>query len=166
MCPLVLCRQQMHPETSRFHAGYDSTTGLRYFRCPACGHTGMVAAGGVQLVFRFAQQYVLTYDPFLSTITVILPPCLIAMGQTYGLEDEEVAKHAADWTLLSGNKSDTLTLIPEGEEFFDFTGYLSSLTLPTLSKQPLNRHTKEGRTRPEELAQAWSVGATSAAVQT
>jgi hypothetical protein len=118
----------------------------------------MVAAGGVQLVFRLAHQYVLTYDPFLSTITVVLPPALIAMGQTYGLADEEVAKHAADWALLSGNNSETLTLLPERQEFFDFTSYLSSLTLPTLS----NRHIKVGRTKPEELARAWSVGATSA----
>ena len=166
MCPLALCNQQMQPETSRFHAGYDSTTGLCYFRCPTCGHTGMVAAGGVRLVFRLAYQYVLTYDPFLSTITVVLPPRLIAMGQTYGLDDEEVAKHAADWTLLSGNNSETLTLIPERQEFLDFTGYLSSLTLPTVSTQPLTGHAKGGRTRPEELARAWSVRAASAALQT
>jgi hypothetical protein len=88
------------------------------------------------------------------------------MGQTYGLDDEEVAKHAADWTLLSGNNSETLTLIPERQEFLDFTGYLSSLTLPTLSNQPLTRHGKVGRTRPEELALAWSVRAASAALQT
>jgi hypothetical protein len=78
----------MQPETSRYKAGYDSMTGLCCFRCPACGHIGMVAADGVQLVFRLAHKYVLTYDPYRSTITVVLPARSIALCQTYGLDAE------------------------------------------------------------------------------
>lgn len=165
MCPLALCHQQMRPATNRFNGGYDSKTGLRYFHCPTCGHTGMVAAGGVQLVFRLAHQYVLTFDPFLSTVTVVLSPRVIAMGQTYGLDAEELAKHAADWALLSGNNFDTLTLIPERQEYLDFTDYLGSLTLPTLNPPP-TRPAQIGGTRPDELARALSVLGASAAVPT
>ena len=165
MCPLALCHQQMRPATSRFNGGYDSKTGLRYFHCPTCGHTGMVAAGGVQLVFRLAHQYVLTFDPFFSTVTVVLPPRVIAMGQTYGLDAEELAKHAADWALLSANNFDTLTLIPERQEYLDFTDYLGSLTLPTLNPPP-TRPAQIGGTRPDELARALSVLGASAAVPT
>ena len=54
--PLALCNREMQPETSRDNAEYDSTTGLRCFRCPTCGHIGRVAAGGLQLVFRLAAR--------------------------------------------------------------------------------------------------------------
>ena len=152
ICPLALCRQEMQQETSRFKAEYDSTTGLCCFRCPTCGHIGMVAASGVQLVFRLAYEYVLTYDPYRSTITVVLPARSIALCQTYGLDAEELAKQATAWALLSGNNSDTLTLVPERQEFLDFTNHLGSFALPTLSDPPLTRPSNVGRTRPEELA--------------
>ena len=102
ICPRALCHREMQPETSRDNAGDDSTTGLRRFRCPTCGHIGWVAAGGLQLVFRLAHQYVLTHDLYRSTITVLLPARSIAMCQSYGLDAEGLAKHAAEWALLSG----------------------------------------------------------------
>ena len=166
ICPLALCRREMQPETSRYKGGYDSTTGLCCFRCLTCGHIGMVAADGVQLVFRLAHKYVLTYDPYRSTITVVLPARSIALCQTYGLDAEQLAKQATAWALLSGNSSDTLTLVPERQEFHDFTDYLGSLALPTLSDPPLTRPANVGPTRPEELARVRSVWAASAAVQT
>jgi hypothetical protein len=129
ICPLAMCHREMQPMTSRDHAGYDSTTGLRYVHCPACGHIGMVAAGGVQLIYQLAHQYVLTYAPYRSTIIVVLPPRSIALCQTSGLDAEALAKRAAEWTLLSGNSSGTLTLHPEQQEFLDFRGYLRSLGL-------------------------------------
>jgi hypothetical protein len=63
ICPLALCHREMQPETTRDNAGYDSTTGLHCFRGSTFGHIGGVAAGGLQLVFRLAHQYVLTRDP-------------------------------------------------------------------------------------------------------
>ena len=129
ICPLPSCRGEMQPKTSRDHAGYDPTTGLRSVHCPTCGHIGRVAAGGVQLIYRLAHQYVLTYDPYRSTITVVLPPRSIALCQTSGLDAEALVKRAAEWTLLSGNSSGTLTLLPEQQEFLDFHGYLSSLAV-------------------------------------
>lgn len=96
----------------------------------------MAAAGRVQLVFRLAHEYVLTNDPYQSAITVVLPAGSIALCQTYGLDAEDLAKQAAEWALLSGNSSDTLTLAPERQEFLDFTDYLGSLALPTLSDPP------------------------------
>jgi hypothetical protein len=129
ICPLAMCHREMQPMTSRDHGGYDPTTGLRYIHCPTCGHIGMVAVGGVQLIYRLAHQYVLTYNPYRSTITVVLPSRSIALCQTYGLDAEVLAKRAAEWTLLSGNSSGTLTLLPERQEFLDFHGYLSSLAV-------------------------------------
>ena len=118
ICPLALCHREMQPETSRDNAEYDSTTGLRCFRCPTCGHIGGVAAGGLQLVFRLAHQYVLTHDLYRSTITVLLPARSIAMCQGYGLGAEGLAKHAAEWALLSGNRSDTVSVVPERQDIF------------------------------------------------
>lgn len=126
----------MQPETSRDNAGYDSTTGLRCFRCPTCGHIGREAAGGLQLVFRLAHQYVLTHDPYRSTMTALLPAHTIAMCQTYGLDAERLAKHAAEWALLSGNRSDTVSVVSERHDFFDFSSCLSSRALPTLLRLP------------------------------
>lgn len=129
ICPLAMYHREMQPMTSRDHAGYDPTTGLRYVHCPTCGHIGMVAAGGVQLIYRFGHQYVLTYDPYRLTITVVLPSRSIALCQSYGLDAEALAKRAAEWTLLLGNSSGTLMLLPEGQEFLDFHGYLRSPAL-------------------------------------
>lgn len=64
-CPIALCHREMQQVTTQNTEEYDPTNGLRYFRCPACGHIGMVAAGGVQLLFQLAHQYVLTYEPYL-----------------------------------------------------------------------------------------------------
>ncbi len=121
---------------------------------------------GFSWFFGSCIKYVLTYDPYRSTITVVLPACSIALCQTYGLDAEELAQQATAWALLSGNSSDTLTLVPERQEFHDFTDYLGSLALPTLSDPPLTRPANVGRTRPEELTRVRSVWAASAAVQT
>jgi hypothetical protein len=136
ICPLAMCHREMQPMTSRDHAGYDSTTGLRYVHCPTCGHTGMIAAGGVQLIYRLAHQYVMTYDPYRSTITVVLPPRSIALCQTSGLDAEALAKRAAEWTLLSGNSSGTVTLHPERQEFLNFHSYLRSLAVANSTAPP------------------------------
>ena len=74
------------------------------------------------------------------------------MCQTYGLDAEGLAKHAAEWALLSGNRSDTVSVVPERQDFFDFTSYLSSRALRTLLSLPLMCSAKVDRTRPEEMA--------------
>lgn len=150
-CPMALCRREMQQVTRQNTEEYDPTNGLRYFRCPTCGHIGMVAAGGVQLVFQRAHQYVLTYEPYLSTITVLLPAGSIARCHTYRLDADALAKHAAEWALLSGNSSNTLSLAPGEQQFLDFTGYLSSLAWLPGSHLPLASHPNVGRTRSEEL---------------
>ncbi|OGW48037.1 MAG: hypothetical protein A2V62_08625 [Nitrospirae bacterium RBG_19FT_COMBO_58_9] len=150
-CPIALCHREMQHVTRKNNEAYDPTTGLRHFRCPSCGHIGMVAAGGVQLVFQRAHQYVLTYEPYLSTITVLLPAGSIARCHTYRLDADALAKHAAEWALLSGNSSNTLSLAPGEQQFLDFTGYLSSRAWLPGSHLPLASHPNAGRTRSEEL---------------
>ena len=153
ICPIGSCHRKMQPETSRYHARNISTTGLRCFRCPTCGHLGMVAAGGVQLIFQLVHQYVLTYEPYRATITVLLPAGSIARCHTHKLKLDAaaLAKHAAEWALLSGNSSRTISLAPEEQQFLDFTGYLSSLAWPPGSTLLLASHPNVGRTRSEEL---------------
>lgn len=62
-------------------------------------------------------QYVLTHDLYRSPVTVLLPARSIAMCQSYGLDAEGLAKHAAEWALLSGNRSDTVSVVPERQDF-------------------------------------------------
>lgn len=131
-----MCHRKMQPKTNRDHAGQDAAAGLRYVHCPTCGHIGMVAAGGLELIYRFTHRYVLTYDPYRSTITVVLPPRSIALCQVYGFDAEALAKRAAEWTLLSGNSSGTLTLLSERQEFVDFYGYLNSLARTNSTAPP------------------------------
>lgn len=150
-CPMALCHREMQHVTRRNTEEYDPTNGLRYFRCPTCGHIGMVAAGGVQLVFQLAHQYVLTYEPYLSTITVLLPAGSIARCHTYRLDADALAKHAAEWALLSGHSAHTFSLAPGEQQFLDFTGYLSSRAWSTLSNQPLANHSNVEPTKSEEL---------------
>ena len=56
-------------------------------------------------------------DLYRSTSTVLLPARTIGMCQTYGLDAEGLAKHAAEWALLSGNRSDTVSVVPERQDF-------------------------------------------------
>ncbi len=149
--PMGLCHEKMQQVTRRNTEEFDPANGLLYFRCPACSHLGMVAAGGVQLVFQYAHQYVLTYEPYLSTITVLLPARSITRCQTYRLDANALAKHATEWALLSGNNSYTLSLAPEEQQFLDFTRYLSSLAWSPGSHLPLASHPNVGQTRSEEL---------------
>ncbi|TKS62712.1 MAG: hypothetical protein EWM73_02183 [Nitrospira sp.] len=57
-------------------------------------------------------------DLYRSTITVLLPARTIGMCQSYGLDAEGLAKYAAEWALLSGNRSDTVSVVPERQDFF------------------------------------------------
>jgi hypothetical protein len=47
-------------------------------------------------------------DFYRSTSTVLLLARMIGMCQTDGLDAEGLAKHAAEWALLSGKRSDTV----------------------------------------------------------
>ena len=91
-------------------------------------------------------------DLYRSTSTVLLPACTIGMGQTYGLDAEGLAKHAAEWALLSGN-SDTVSVVPERQDLS---------TLPPTSARVANSpepalmcSAKVERTRPEGMARVY-----------
>jgi len=145
VCPMARCLGEMQQTTSRENAGYDATNGLLYFHCPACGHIGMIAAGGVQLVFRLAHRYVLTYEPYCTTITILLPAGSVAMCHSYRLDAETLARHAAEWALLSGNRCHTLALAPDQQKFLEFTCYLDSLAWSQLSQRPQPLLEKDGQ---------------------
>lgn len=123
-CPIESCSREMTRDTRRFDRGHDSLSGLHHVYCPTCRHMGMVPSGDVQILFCTAHQYVVAYGPSLSTITVVLTTGALAAYQTYALCFDDLAKLVAEWALLSGILSGTVTLTPERQEFLDFERYL------------------------------------------
>lgn len=123
-CPIESCSQEMTQDTSRFDGGYESLRGLHHLYCPTCRHMGMAPSGDVLVLFCATHRYVIAYGPSLSTITVVLTARAVAAHPTYALCLDDLAKLVAEWALLSGILSGTVTLAPERQECLDFERYL------------------------------------------
>lgn len=104
-CPTTDCRQSMQ---SDHRAGFDAVTGLECLYCPRCGHRGMKARDGVQLLFTGQHEYVFSYGPSLSHLKVILSTVAINLFRVQGIPPTELARHVADWALLTGQVCGTV----------------------------------------------------------
>ena len=105
LCPTTHCGQMME---SDFRAGYDSRSGLECLHCPRCGHRGMKARDGVQLLFTGQHEYVFSYGPSLSHLKIVLSTVAINLFRTQGMSSAQLAAHVADWALLMGQVCGTV----------------------------------------------------------
>ncbi|MBS0168923.1 MAG: hypothetical protein JSR62_01100 [Nitrospira sp.] len=108
------------------HAGkgdYSFRTGLETWVCSSCGHRGFRSREGVISLFRCGQEFKFSYGPSTHTITVVLSSAAVNLWSTHGVTDEQLAKMAAEWTLLCGNLKKPVTLGISSEEFADFYLY-------------------------------------------
>ncbi len=106
-CPKVRCCQPMDPDPRRDR---DSRTGLRHWRCSRCGHVGMSAEEGLQLLFSNQNEYVLSYGPSVAYLKTLLSTVATNLFKTQGVSPSELAKYVAEWALLMGQTCGTVRL--------------------------------------------------------
>lgn len=118
-CPVHKCGGRLTGEAS----GYDPDNGLERLVCAACGHHGYRSRDGVMLLFRGGYEYKFSYGPSLQTITVLLSSASVNLWNTHGVQQDELAKLAAEWSLLCGRKNQPVHLGIPANEFADLYLY-------------------------------------------
>ncbi|CBK41967.1 protein of unknown function [Nitrospira defluvii] len=118
-CPTHKCDGLLRTDAS----GYDPYTGLDVLVCTQCRHRGFRSREGVILLFRGGYEFKFSYGPSLQTITVVLSSASVNLWSTHGVNDEQLAKIAAEWSLLCGNTTKRVHLGIPAEEFADFYLY-------------------------------------------
>jgi hypothetical protein len=118
-CPINKCEGNLNKEVS----GYDSRSGLEPMVCQQCGHRGFQSREGVMLLFRGGYEFKFTYGPSVQTITVVLSSASVNLWGTHDVNEEQLAKLAAEWALLCGRADKQVHLGIPAEEFADFYLY-------------------------------------------
>jgi len=102
---------------------YDFRSGLETWVCSECGHRGFRSREGAIPLFRGGHEFKFSYGPSTHTITVVLSSAAVNLWGTHGVNEEQLAKMAAEWTLLCGNTQKPVNLGLPSEEFADFYLY-------------------------------------------
>ncbi|MBA5871799.1 MAG: hypothetical protein GDA68_17670 [Nitrospira sp. CR2.1] len=118
-CPIKKC----HGLLTAAGRDYNVRLGLETWACNACGHLGFRSREGVIPLFRGGHEFKFSYGPSTHTITVVLSSAAVNLWGTHGINDEHLAKLAAEWTLLCGNTNMPVNLGLPSEEFADFYLY-------------------------------------------
>lgn len=105
LCPASHCGHLMEFDS---RAGYDARTGLECLHCGRCGHRGMKARDGVQLLFTGPHEYVFSYGPSLSYLKVVLSTVALNLFSLQGLTAIQLATYVAEWALLMGQVCGTV----------------------------------------------------------
>ena len=118
-CPVQKCDGRM-----KVCAGeYDGRSGLESLVCTTCKHRGLRSREGIIPLFRGGHEFKFSYGPSTRTITVVLSSAAVNLWGTHGVNEEQLAKLAAEWTLLCGNTKKPVQLGIPSEEFADFYLY-------------------------------------------
>lgn len=118
-CPVHTCDGRM-----KICAGaYDARSGLESLVCTKCEHRGLRSREGVILLFRGGLEFQFSYGPSTRTVTVILSSASVNLWSTHGVNEEQLARLAAEWTLLCGNTKKKVHLGIPAAEFADFYLY-------------------------------------------
>lgn len=118
-CPINKCVGFLRGEAS----AYDPRTGLEPMVCLACKHRGFRSREGVILLFRGGYEFKFSYGPSIQTITIVLSSAAVNLWSTHDVNDDQLAKLAAEWALLCGHAGRQIHLGIPAEEFADFYLY-------------------------------------------
>lgn len=110
LCPMTGCGQPMALESPQ---GYDARTGLEGVWCRRCGHRGVKARDGLQLLFVGQHEYVFSYGPSPSCLKVLLSSAVLNVFSEQGMTPARLATHIAEWALLKGQVCGTVR--PSGD---------------------------------------------------
>ena len=118
-CPVHNCAGRM-----KVCAGeYDTRSGLESLTCTTCEHRGLRSREGVIPLFRGGHEFKFSYGPSTHTVTVVLSSASVNLWGTHGVNEEQLAKLAAEWSLLCGNTKKPVHLGIPAVEFADFYLY-------------------------------------------
>jgi len=118
-CPVQKCDGRMKVCA----AEYDTRSGLESLVCTKCEHRGLRSREGVIPLFRGGHEFKFSYGPSTRTVTVVLSSAAVNLWGTHGVNEEQLAKLAAEWTLLCGNTKKPVQLGLPSEQFADFYLY-------------------------------------------
>lgn len=118
-CPVQKCGGRM----TVCAAEYDTRSGLESLVCTTCKHKGLRSREGVIPLFRGGHEFKFSYGPSTRTVTVRLSSASVNLWGTHGVSEEQLAKLAAEWTLLCGNTKKPVNLGIPAEEFADLYLY-------------------------------------------
>lgn len=107
LCPKLDCKQMMKRDPAReqgLHAG------LEALKCGRCGHLGLRAKGGLQVLSIAQDDYLLGYGSS-SFLRVELSPIALDLFGAHGLTPVQMATYVAEWALIMGQDSGTIRLI-------------------------------------------------------
>ena len=123
-CQLVRCPvKQCDGLLTASERDYHFRTGLETWVCSVCGHRGYRSREGVIPLFRGGHEFKFSYGPSTHTITVVLSSASVNLWGTHGVNEEQLAKMAAEWALLCGNIKKPVHLGLPSEEFAEFYLY-------------------------------------------
>jgi hypothetical protein len=121
LCPS--CSPQVPMVPADHEVGNRNSHELLVWHCSHCAHQGMTAKQGIQLVFRGGEEYVFAYGSSSGMLTVALSSEAIALFKSHHIGADELARRAAEWALLRGRVSGTVTLGLQHEELAAFYWY-------------------------------------------
>ena len=75
------------------------------------------------LLFRGGYEFKFSYGPSIQTITIVLSSASVNLWGTHDVNEEQLAKMAAEWALLCGRADKQIHLGIPAEEFADFYLY-------------------------------------------
>jgi hypothetical protein len=106
-CPKLYCKQFMELDPDH-ESG--TRTALQHLRCPGCAHRGMRALGGLQLRSAAEHDFLVSYGPTPSFITVKLSSAAVDLFRAHGVAPDQLAIYAAEWALIMGQRSGRVNL--------------------------------------------------------
>ncbi|WP_447599401.1 hypothetical protein [Nitrospira sp. Nam80] len=106
LCPN--CKHVMEGDHARepgLHAG------LEALKCGRCGHRGLRAKDGFQVLSTAGHEYLLGYGSSSSFLRVELSSIALDLFGAHGLTPAQMATYVAEWALIMGQVSGTIRLV-------------------------------------------------------
>ena len=122
-CPIYTCGKPMKMTSQ---AGHDRKGGLIHWQCLHCGHEGMTAPLGVQLMFCGGQEYVFTYNNSLVTLRILLSSPAVGLFKSHDLGSDALATQVAEWAILMGQSTGAVRLFFRGSSLLKLLPLLLS----------------------------------------
>jgi hypothetical protein len=86
-------------------------SGLEALQCGRCGHRGLRAKDGFQVLSTAEHDYLFRYGSSSSFLRVELSSIALDLFGAHGLTPVQMATYVAEWALIMGQVSGTIRLI-------------------------------------------------------
>ena len=108
LCPKLDCKHVMERDPAS-EPGLHSA--LEALQCGRCGHRGLRAKDGLQVLSTAQHDYLLGYGSSSSFLRVELSSIALDLFGAHGLMPVQMATYVAEWALIMGQISGTIRLV-------------------------------------------------------